>query len=141
MSRPGNPYDNAACESFMKTLKQEKIYCNQYANFDQLWQNVEEFIGAYYNRLRLHSALGYRTPEEFEREAPAAPAASGGSPDAPVLKFSTASRRSARAPGKRTRRQDHALLIVRDAFRTGYSLIGLLASVGPYNSWAKRGRN
>ena len=78
---------NAACETFMKTLKQEEIYCNQYANFDQLSQNVEEFIGACYNRLRLHSALGYRTPEEFERDAAAAPAASGGSPDAAVMKF------------------------------------------------------
>jgi putative transposase len=85
MSRPANPYDNAACESFMKTLKQEEIYCNQYANFDQLSQNLEEFIGAYYNRLRLHSALGYRTPEEFERDA--ALAAPGGSPAAAVMKF------------------------------------------------------
>jgi hypothetical protein len=52
-----------------------------------------------------------------------------------------ASRWSAPGPGKRTRREDHALLIVRDEFRTGYSLIGLLASVGPYDSLAKRGRN
>jgi putative transposase len=72
MSRPANPYDNAACESFMKTLKQEEIYCNQYADFDELSQHLEEFLGAYYNRLRLHSALGYRTPEEFERDAAAA---------------------------------------------------------------------
>jgi transposase InsO family protein len=87
MSRPANPYDNAACESFMKTLKQEEIYCNQYADFDQLSQHLEEFLGAYYNRLRLHSALGYRTPEEFERDAAAAPAPSGGTPDAAVMKF------------------------------------------------------
>jgi transposase InsO family protein len=87
MSRPANPYDNAACESFMKTLKQEEIYCNQYADFDELSQHLEEFIGAYYNRLRLHSALGYRTPEEFERDAAAAPASSGGIPDAAVMKF------------------------------------------------------
>jgi putative transposase len=78
MSRPANPYDNAACESFMKTLKQEEIYCNQYADFDELSQHLEEFLGAYYNRLRLHSALGYRTPEEFERDAAAAPAGPGG---------------------------------------------------------------
>jgi putative transposase len=87
MSRPANPYDNATCESFMKTLKQEEIYCNQYADFDQLSQHLEEFLGAYYNRLRLHSALGYRTPEEFERDAAAAPARSGGAPDAAVMKF------------------------------------------------------
>jgi transposase InsO family protein len=86
MSRPGNPYDNAFCESFMKTLKQEEIYCNQYADFDELSQHLEEFIGAYYNRLRLHSALGYRTPEEFERDAAATPS-SGGSHDAATMKL------------------------------------------------------
>jgi len=86
MSRPGNPYDNAFCESFMKTLKQEEIYCNQYADFAELSQHLEEFIGAYYNRLRLHSALGYRTPEEFERDAAATPS-SGGSHDAAAMKF------------------------------------------------------
>ncbi len=85
MSRPGNPYDNAFCESFMKTLKQEEIYCNQYADFEELSQHLEEFIGAYYNRLRLHSALGYRTPEEFERDAAAA--LPGASQDAASMKF------------------------------------------------------
>jgi putative transposase len=69
MSRPANPYDNASCESFMKTLKREEIYANKYDDLDQLRVNVEEFIEQYYNRLRLHSALGYRSPEEFEREA------------------------------------------------------------------------
>lgn len=71
MSRPANPYDNAVCESFMKTLKQEEIYCRQYRNFEQLAMHVEEFIENYYNRQRLHSALGYRTPEEFEQDAAA----------------------------------------------------------------------
>ena len=89
MSRPANPYDNAACESFMKTLKQEEIYCNQYADFDELFRHLEEFLANYYNRLRLHSALGYRTPEEFEREAAAAPAASGANTGAAVMKFFT----------------------------------------------------
>jgi len=69
MSRPANPYDNAVCESFMKTLKQEEIYCNQYRDFEELSAHLEEFIGNYYNSQRLHSALGYRTPEEFERDA------------------------------------------------------------------------
>jgi transposase InsO family protein len=69
MSRPGNPYDNASCESFMKTLKQEEIYVNQYRDLEHLFANIEEFIESYYNRRRLHSALGYRSPEEFEREA------------------------------------------------------------------------
>ena len=68
MSRPANPYDNASCESFMKTLKQEEIYANKYDDLDHLRINVEEFIEQYYNRLRLHSALGYRSPEEFEQQ-------------------------------------------------------------------------
>jgi transposase InsO family protein len=66
MSRPGNPYDNAMCESFMKTLKQEEIYCNEYQTLEQLQAHVGDFIENYYNRLRLHSALGYRSPEAFE---------------------------------------------------------------------------
>ena len=73
MSRPANPYDNAACESFMKTLKQEEIYCNRYTDLDDLYAHLEEFIDTYYNRERLHSALGYRTPEEFEKEVAKAP--------------------------------------------------------------------
>jgi putative transposase len=73
MSRPANPYDNAACESFMKTLKQEEIYCRQYQDRQELAICVEDFLENYYNRRRLHSALGYTTPEEFERTlAPAA---------------------------------------------------------------------
>ena len=66
MSRPGNPYDNAFCESFIKTLKREQISANKYHYLDELNAHLEEFIDHYYNRLRLHSALGYKTPEEFE---------------------------------------------------------------------------
>jgi transposase InsO family protein len=66
MSRPANPYDNASCESFMKTLKREEIYANKYDTQEHLRANIEEFIEQYYNRQRLHSALGYRSPEEFE---------------------------------------------------------------------------
>ncbi len=66
MSRPGNPYDNAFCESFIKTLKREQIYVNKYAYIDELSAHLEEFIDHYYNRLRLHSALGYQSPEQFE---------------------------------------------------------------------------
>jgi len=69
MSRPANPYDNASCESFMKTLKREEIYAHKYEDLDQLRANIEEFINEYYNRQRLHSALGYRPPEEFEQQA------------------------------------------------------------------------
>jgi transposase InsO family protein len=66
MSRPANPYDNATCESFFKTLKREEIYANSYTDMDHLRANIEEFIEQYYNVRRMHSALGYRSPEEFE---------------------------------------------------------------------------
>jgi transposase InsO family protein len=66
MSRAANPYDNAACESFMKTLKYEEIHCRQYQTMEELSSNIEDFIDRYYNRERLHSALGYRSPAEFE---------------------------------------------------------------------------
>jgi transposase InsO family protein len=69
MSRPANPYDNASCESFIKTLKREEIYANEYNDLDHLRDHVEEFIERYYNRKRLHSALDYCPPEEFEQQA------------------------------------------------------------------------
>jgi putative transposase len=69
MSRPANPYDNASCESFMKTLKREEIYAGEYRDLGHLRENVAVFIDIYYNRVRLHSALGYRPPEEFEQAA------------------------------------------------------------------------
>jgi putative transposase len=87
MSRPANPYDNAACESFMKTVKQEEIYCNQYKDIQELAANLQEFLENYYNRIRLHSALGYRTPEEFERDTAAAPSRQ---PDAATMTIFTA---------------------------------------------------
>ena len=69
MSRPANPYDNAFCESFMRTLKREEIDARSYRDLDDLRAHVAEFIERYYNRIRLHSALGYRQPEEFEQAA------------------------------------------------------------------------
>ena len=69
MSRPANPYDNASCESFIKTLKREEIRANSYKNLEHLRANIEVFIEQYYNQQRLHSALGYRSPEEFELQA------------------------------------------------------------------------
>jgi len=69
MSRPANPYDNAFCESFMRTLKREEIDARAYRDLDQLRAHVQEFIEQYYNRCRLHSALGYLPPEQFEQEA------------------------------------------------------------------------
>jgi putative transposase len=67
MSRKGNPYDNAACESFMKTLKYEEVYRQEYRSMAEAQASVAEFIDQVYNQKRLHSALGYRPPEEFER--------------------------------------------------------------------------
>jgi transposase InsO family protein len=69
MSRPANPYDNAFCESFMRTLKREQIDARAYRDLDDLRANVAEFIEQYYNRCRLHSALGYLPPDEFEQAA------------------------------------------------------------------------
>jgi len=67
MSRKGNPYDNAACESFMKTLKYEEVYRQEYRNLAEARASIERFIEKVYNQRRLHSALGYRPPVEFER--------------------------------------------------------------------------
>jgi transposase InsO family protein len=70
-SRPGNPWDNASCESFIKTLKREEVYCGEYKDYDDLSQHLLAFIDGYYNRQRLHSALGYRSPVDFESTAAA----------------------------------------------------------------------
>jgi putative transposase len=75
MSRSGNPYDNAMCESFMKTLKQEEIYCNRYGDMEELRTHIEEFIEQYYNQQRLHSALNYMSPAQFEAAAQERPTA------------------------------------------------------------------
>jgi putative transposase len=66
MSRPGNPYDNAWAESFMKTLKVEEADGRRYRNFDHAQSCIGTFIEEIYNRQRLHSALDYRSPVEFE---------------------------------------------------------------------------
>jgi len=68
MSRKGNPYDNAFAESFMKTLKYEEVYMNEYADFNDAFNNIENFIEAVYNKKRIHSSIGYITPEECEKQ-------------------------------------------------------------------------
>jgi transposase InsO family protein len=67
MSRVGNPYDNAKAESFMKTLKQEEVDGRDYRNLSQARDAIGAFIEGVYNRRRLHSALAYRPPVEFEK--------------------------------------------------------------------------
>jgi transposase InsO family protein len=66
MSRKGNPYDNAACESFMKTLKYEEVYRQEYRDLGEARRSIQKFLEKTYNEKRLHSALGYRPPAEFE---------------------------------------------------------------------------
>jgi len=68
MSRKGNPWDNAACESFMKTLKYEEILRNEYRDLADARASIPEFLEKVYNQKRLHSALGYLPPVEFEAQ-------------------------------------------------------------------------
>lgn len=66
MSRKGNPWDNAACESFMKTLKYEEVHRNEYRDLAEARASIRQFLEKIYNHKRLHSALGYLPPAEFE---------------------------------------------------------------------------
>jgi len=67
MSRKGNPYDNATCESFIKTLKNEEVYLWEYRTVEDAERRICHFIKDVYNEKRLHSSLGYRPPNEFEQ--------------------------------------------------------------------------
>ena len=68
MSRKANPWDNAACESFMKSLKSEEVYRNEYRNLAEARSCIAAFLDKVYNHKRLHSALGYLPPSEFEAQ-------------------------------------------------------------------------
>lgn len=117
MSRPANPYDNASCESFFKTLKREEIYANAYIDMDDLRVNIEEFIERYYNPRRLHSALGYRSPEEFEQTSLAQTTSPG-----PAMSFWRHEKiyRSDNQKPAEAGSRDHRL----DESSVGYSLAG-----------------
>ena len=67
MSRKGNPYDNAFCESFMKTLKYEEVHRQEYRDLADARASIEVFLERIYNQKRLHSALGYCAPAKFEQ--------------------------------------------------------------------------
>lgn len=67
MSRKGNPYDNAFAESGFKTIKYEEVYMNEYYTINEARENIQRFIEEVYNKKRLHSAIGYKPPAEFER--------------------------------------------------------------------------
>ena len=69
MSRSGNPYDNATMESFFKTLKYEEVYLSEYQTLVDVLDRIPYFIEEVYNRKRLHSALGYLSPVNFETPA------------------------------------------------------------------------
>jgi transposase InsO family protein len=73
MSRKGNPYDNAVAESFLKTLKYEEVYRDEYRDLAEARGSIGRFLEQVYNQRRLHSALGYRPPAEFERALRSAP--------------------------------------------------------------------
>jgi putative transposase len=73
MSRPARPWENARCERFMRTLKEEEIDCREYGTLAELERNLEDFIERFYNRVRLHAALGYHSPVEFEQQQAGVP--------------------------------------------------------------------
>jgi transposase InsO family protein len=83
MSRKGNPYDNAKAERFMRTLKEEEVNGKQYRNLEEARAQIVEFLEQIYNQQRLHSALKYLTPAEFEDQEVARGGGAGPPPRPP----------------------------------------------------------
>jgi transposase InsO family protein len=122
MSRAGNPYDNATCESFIKTLKVEEVDVTEYRDLEHLVGNLQIFMEQYYNRLRLHSALNYRSPEKFEQQLAAMPTSN--STQAAVLSF-LGHGQSINAMGSNpSQSQDHSPTHCVDESPAGYSWAG-----------------
>jgi transposase InsO family protein len=80
MSRAGNPYDNAKAEAFMKTLKSEEVYLHRYRDMEESRASIQGFMEDVYNRKRLHSSLGYLSPDDFEQQRGLGAAVDGGQP-------------------------------------------------------------
>lgn len=68
MSRKGNPYDNAYCESFIKTLKYEEVYQKEYRSIKEARESIKHYIEKYYNEKRIHSSIGYMSPMDYENK-------------------------------------------------------------------------
>ena len=111
-SREGNPYDHASCERFLKTLKREEIDATSYRDLEHWRANIEEFIERYDNRCRLHSALGYRTPEEIESSVQTETLSLG-----TTMSFFSAMRRSIDPMFRRSRRKPTSPAIVSMSLR------------------------
>ena len=70
MSKKGNPYDNVVMESFYRTLKRKLVYGADYDNHEQAQLDIFKYIETYYNTKRIHSALGYLSPNDFGSQSP-----------------------------------------------------------------------
>lgn len=67
MGEVGNSYENAHIESFIKTLKNEEVWMNEYETIEDVYCNIQQFIEEMYNKKRLHSSIGYKPPIEYEK--------------------------------------------------------------------------